>query len=522
MSWPKHLEVDKRIVVLLSASTYESFPKALREAVSNAYDADATRVDIHLDLDRDVLTIVDNGSGITPDEFEFYLRIAAHPRGRQRRSALRRTRIGQFGIGFLSVFPFCQSLQVESTVSNSALVFRATIPAKEFTTEPETPKDVAAIDVDGLEYTDEKAVERHYTRITLSGLTYLIRRYFETPSVTGAGDANSVRSWGGMDRLRWELGETLPVAFPKDSALGSALGYPASPLAVFLNDEQVFRNDYCDEVLEFREDVAGSVGFKYAIGTPWKAVHPYEARGLKIRLHGVGVGARTNFDLQIAGRTFSRLHWLTGEIEVTQGLDESLALDRDSFTATESYDEFRDFFRRRLRRIAYDIEEIDVGRRSIHKLAISGDVPPGSRLEQIQQHAADLREHGFRVDVLKDARPSKPAALVDLSRRVVTIRPKHPVFAESITVGGRSYPVRYREWDYTGDKYPACRLAEDGTIEINTLYPPFQTSRLSEVLRKVQLVLLFAEAKAGTKDELYGLVQQGLLEEFGGTLRENT
>ena len=52
-NWVKHLTVDKRIVSLLSASTYENFPGAIREMVSNAYDADATEVNINIDLKKD-------------------------------------------------------------------------------------------------------------------------------------------------------------------------------------------------------------------------------------------------------------------------------------------------------------------------------------------------------------------------------------------------------------------------------------------------------------------------------------
>ena len=73
MSWPKHLTVDKRIVLLLSASTYENFPRALRELVSNAYDADATTVTVDISSRKKTVIVNDNGSGMTPDEFDFFL-----------------------------------------------------------------------------------------------------------------------------------------------------------------------------------------------------------------------------------------------------------------------------------------------------------------------------------------------------------------------------------------------------------------------------------------------------------------
>jgi HSP90 family molecular chaperone len=106
-TWIKHLTVDKRIVRLLSASTYENFPDAIREMVSNAFDADATEIHISIDLKQDFIEVKDNGNGMTPDEFGFFLRIAGQKRDKRRISpTYGRRQVGQFGIGFLAIFPF--------------------------------------------------------------------------------------------------------------------------------------------------------------------------------------------------------------------------------------------------------------------------------------------------------------------------------------------------------------------------------------------------------------------------------
>src|SRR5688500_5861577 len=95
-NWVKHLTVDRRIVRLLSASTYENFPGAIKEMVSNAYDADATEVNITIDLKKDFIEIRDNGNGMTPDEFGFFLRIAGQKRDKSRISSVYgRRQIGQ-------------------------------------------------------------------------------------------------------------------------------------------------------------------------------------------------------------------------------------------------------------------------------------------------------------------------------------------------------------------------------------------------------------------------------------------
>lgn len=514
MPWPKHLYVDKRIVVLLSASTYESFPKALREAVSNAYDADATRVDVDINVGNDIITITDNGRGMTPDQFDFYLRIAGHQRDRPRKTTLGRLRIGQFGIGFLSVFPFCDRLQVESTVRGSAIGFRATIPAREFTAEAKEPGDVTAIDITGTEYSDPAAVDRQFTRITMTGLTYLVKQYFRGPGPGRQTEKNSVTSWAGLKRLRWELAETLPVDFPPASKLAEKFGAMPSPIAVYVNGSQLFRNDYTEEVLDAGQDQVDSVRFEFAMGTPWKAVHPYEARGVKVRLHGVGIGPRTYFDLQIAGRTFSRLHWLTGEVHVLAGLDEAVALNRDSFTATESFDRFREFWRARLRRLAYEVEDIDVSRRALQSIARQSEGTGAPLLEVAQKHVEELKRKGFTVEVKAPTAASQPVK-VSIPERKVTLVPRHPVFAETVSIGGRSFPVRHTTWEYDGQPLPACRL-DDGVIELNDAYPLFERKNVADTIRRLQLLIVIAEQEADSKHELLLRLQELLLEEFGG------
>ncbi len=76
-----HLKVDKKIVELLSKQTYQkSFSAAIRELVSNSYDADALSVNITYDKAFTYIEIIDDGNGMTRSEFEKYLTIAGTKR----------------------------------------------------------------------------------------------------------------------------------------------------------------------------------------------------------------------------------------------------------------------------------------------------------------------------------------------------------------------------------------------------------------------------------------------------------
>ena len=129
---------------------------------------------------------------------DFFLRIAG-----QRRDPITRTtesgrvRIGQFGIGFLAMFPFCKTVEIESTVAGSPLVFVARIPASQFCRSMESEsQDVTATEIRGEEYEDRKLRAKHYTRITLLETTELLQKYMEQRQ-DQTKYRNSIRSYSG-------------------------------------------------------------------------------------------------------------------------------------------------------------------------------------------------------------------------------------------------------------------------------------------------------------------------------------
>lgn len=108
--------VDSRLAYLLSEN-YRSTEKALKELVDNAWDAEATSVDITLPdpLSGEALVVEDNGSGMTLNELENeYLNIA---RNRRQRSGnytpnLKRKVKGRKGVGKFSGLMFANSMKL--------------------------------------------------------------------------------------------------------------------------------------------------------------------------------------------------------------------------------------------------------------------------------------------------------------------------------------------------------------------------------------------------------------------------
>jgi DNA mismatch repair ATPase MutL len=69
MDW-QTIVVSSKILGHISAGVYRSPAGAIKELVSNAFDANATRVAITTNWPSfDIITCRDNGSGMTPEQF---------------------------------------------------------------------------------------------------------------------------------------------------------------------------------------------------------------------------------------------------------------------------------------------------------------------------------------------------------------------------------------------------------------------------------------------------------------------
>ena len=518
MSWPKRLTVDKRIVRLLSAATYESFPRALRELVSNAYDADATTVKVDISEQDKTILVYDNGTGMTPDEFDFFLRIAGARRSQTRTRQSGRIRIGQFGIGFLAMFPFCNTVEIESTVAGSSLVFLARIPVLQFFRSVESEsQDLNAALVRGEEYRDRKIRAKHYTRIKLLKTTALLQKYLLQQQDLKKY-RNSIRSYPGLKRLKWELQDILPLPYPNGSTIAPFVNPNPVDFNVVLNGETLKSNDFVDDVLEHSDgiDQVGKIQLMWAIGTRWHATRPDEARGLRVRLHRVGVGPRQYFDLNVAGRTFSRLNWLTGEVNIVSGLDEAITLDRDNFTQSQDYEDLREYFRDKLRKLAYFVEDVDQAKRKIKaQLSRSPRATIAPTEQVIEEQVKRLKRRGFTVLPRSTRTRRKSAVRIDTEKRVVTVDREATSKREVVSIGKNDWNIEYRRWEASEALSSAYELSGENTIVLNQDYPLFKGSQ-KHIFRRLQIIIACVEQESTSKKEFIDKLQEEMLKQFQG------
>jgi hypothetical protein len=108
--------VDPSILRELSGG-YKPFVKALKELVSNAYDADAGLVTVRLISDFSQVEISDNGSGMTPFELkDDFMKLGGSLKRIDRgMTKSGRPKIGSKGIGFLAVARYCSAMEILSS-----------------------------------------------------------------------------------------------------------------------------------------------------------------------------------------------------------------------------------------------------------------------------------------------------------------------------------------------------------------------------------------------------------------------
>jgi hypothetical protein len=151
------LRTDERVIARVTDGIYRQPGSALRELISNAYDADATRVVINSDAPRfERISIEDNGHGMSPEMLaHLLLHIGGSPKrtavGQQlgvtsnndaTRSPSGRRLIGKIGIGLFSVSQLTHNFQIITKVKGEPYRTVATVALKQYSDdEPSVQTD---------------------------------------------------------------------------------------------------------------------------------------------------------------------------------------------------------------------------------------------------------------------------------------------------------------------------------------------------------------------------------------------
>jgi hypothetical protein len=124
--------VDKSHLITIGERLYSESIELVRELVNNAYDADATEVEIKMNDQR--IEVKDNGTGMDREGLKQYFNIGSTEKANKIRSPIfHRDLIGQFGIGKFASLSACECFEVYTQKNDFAA--RVTFDKKEWEKE---------------------------------------------------------------------------------------------------------------------------------------------------------------------------------------------------------------------------------------------------------------------------------------------------------------------------------------------------------------------------------------------------
>ena len=115
------MSISLSVLDHLGLNLYSNTPAVISEVIANAWDADATRVEVMIDADAETITVTDNGHGMDVDDInKRYLRVGYRRRDEQGPLTSRgRKPMGRKGIGKLSLFSIANQIFVHTLKAGS-------------------------------------------------------------------------------------------------------------------------------------------------------------------------------------------------------------------------------------------------------------------------------------------------------------------------------------------------------------------------------------------------------------------
>jgi len=380
------ISVSRKILADVSSGIYRTPANALKELVSNAFDASATKVFISTNIPYyTVFTCEDNGEGISKEEFIKILNIIGSSTKREKNVGYKNGRpiIGKIGIGLLAIAQICRKFTVISKKKDSKYYFQATIDLKQFD-EPESKKKIEnasqkiSLGKCQLEENliDEVDPKRHYTKVIMEEIkegfkqTLLeeeAKRIFGIEEKADKSEAiiDFIRSiknkrfedFSQYDKLIWELCLNCPIEYLEEGPLPENKiitkerkrlknynfkvfidGFELKKPVLFPTDRGLRKKDRDYKIysyISFKKKIDNSeLSFSGYIFNQRVRILPAELRGVLIRIKDVAIGGYDRTFLHYPKSEGPMMNQISGEIFVEQGLEDALNIDRNSFNET--------------------------------------------------------------------------------------------------------------------------------------------------------------------------------------------
>ena len=194
------MTVDLNVLEHLGINLYSNIAAVLTEAVANAWDADASSVQIRVDPNSEWIEIKDDGIGMSVDDLNGkYLRVGYRRRDEDaehgRKTAKGRSVMGRKGLGKLSLFSIANVIEVQSAKNGGKHGFRMSVPGIQQAVQEKRAYHPDPLAGDTLTVTQgTKIVLREIKRQRLGkGVTALRKRLARRFSIIGQANGFEIK-----------------------------------------------------------------------------------------------------------------------------------------------------------------------------------------------------------------------------------------------------------------------------------------------------------------------------------------
>ena len=375
------IKVGSQILKQMSKGVYSTPEMALKELISNAFDADATEVIIDSKSVPNSITIRDNGHGMDYKDFdENFVYISKSPKmdSSGQTTKYHRPIIGRLGIGFIAVSTLCNTMVISSAKQGSKTKFIATLNFSKFKKKEHLKADFNDISEFTLtNYEREEGDEDSFTYIELRDLEPPFRDILLNKPEEGAKSRNFKnpnfeaivkKIWSTTQHLEigkdygpyWKfvinLASIVPIEYlpkgpikdKKFSSITERYKKEASQLnfkvicdRMELKKPYLFPTKNAEEmeyydVLPLEGEIPvpgrGTVVYDGYVYSQSTNIYVDDWRGLIVRVKNTSVGniSQNFLDYPQPGDSLY-FKWTFGEIYIREGLDEAMNIDRANF-----------------------------------------------------------------------------------------------------------------------------------------------------------------------------------------------
>jgi Histidine kinase-, DNA gyrase B-, and HSP90-like ATPase len=194
------MTVDLNVLEHLGINLYSNIAAVLTEAVANAWDADASSVQIRVDPNNEWIEIEDDGIGMSVDDLNGkYLRVGYRRRDEDAEHGCKTVKgrpvMGRKGLGKLSLFSIANVIEVQSAKNGGSHGFRMSVPGIHQAVQKKQPYHPEPVASDALTATQgTKIVLREIKRQRLGkGVAALRKRLARRFSIIGQANGFEIK-----------------------------------------------------------------------------------------------------------------------------------------------------------------------------------------------------------------------------------------------------------------------------------------------------------------------------------------